>query len=142
MKRIKVINISSYAIQYATRQSACVDLHSNMSYIKLMPGIRMLIKTGIRLEMPKNIEAQIRPRSGIALNHGITVLNTPGTIDPDYRGEIGVILINHGQLPYEIKKGDRVAQMSFKRIYRPRFQFVAKLSESLRGIGGFGSTGI
>lgn len=109
---------------------------------KLEPGKRHLIPTGIACSMPNGIEAQVRPRSGLALKHGVTVLNTPGTIDADYRGEIGVILINHGEEPFLIQRGDRIAQLIFQAISPVELQIVNKLEETMRGAGGFGHTGI
>lgn len=106
----------------------------------LQPFQRVLIKTGLHIELPKGMEAQIRPRSGLALKHGITVLNTPGTIDSDFRGEIGVILINLSQDPFQINKGDRIAQLIFARVEHCELNVVNKLSETVRGEGGFGST--
>lgn len=106
----------------------------------LQPFQRVLIRTGIHIELPKGMEAHIRPRSGLALKHGITVLNTPGTIDSDFRGEIGVILINLSQDPFQINKGDRIAQLIFARVEHCELNVVNKLSETVRGEGGFGST--
>ena len=107
----------------------------------LEPGQRALIPTGLFLELAEGTEAQVRPRSGLAFKHGITVLNSPGTIDADYRGEIGVILVNHGAAPFRIGRGDRIAQMVIARCEAPTFAEVEALPESARGAGGFGSTG-
>ena len=107
----------------------------------MAPGERALIKTGLFLELPEGTEAQVRPRSGLAFKHGVTVLNSPGTIDADYRGEVGVILINHGHEPFEVKDGERVAQLVIARYERVAFAEVVDLSSSERGEGGFGHTG-
>lgn len=125
---------------YETLGSAGADLKANEEGV-LMPGQRKLIKTGISIELPAGYEAQVRPRSGLALKHGISMVNTPGTIDSDYRGEIGVILINHGDTPFEYKKGDRIAQLVIARYSRAEFQICSSLSETERGSGGFGHTG-
>ena len=108
----------------------------------LLPGDRALIPTGIAIELPLGTEAQIRPRSGLALKHGITLLNTPGTIDAGYRGEIGVIVINHGKHPFEVTPGMKIAQMVIVPILMAELEEVSDLSDSLRGQGGFGSTGL
>lgn len=108
----------------------------------LPPGGRALIPTGLAVEIASGFEAQARPRSGLALKHGVTVLNAPGTIDSDYRGEIGVILINHGQAPFEIRRGDRIAQLVIAAAPQARLIEVAELSSTTRGAGGFGSTGL
>ncbi len=105
------------------------------------PGARELVPTGVALELPPGLEAQVRPRSGLALKNGVTVLNAPGTIDSDYRGEIGVILINHGREPFEITRGARVAQLVIARVERVALVVADELSASARGAGGFGSTG-
>jgi dUTP pyrophosphatase len=110
--------------------------------VSLPPGERALVPTGIAIALPDGYEAQIRPRSGLALKHGVTLVNTPGTIDPDYRGEIGVILINHGTVPFTVNPGDRIAQMLFARFERGELLEVEKLEETARGEGGFGHTGV
>lgn len=107
----------------------------------LAPGERTLVPTGISMELPSGYEAQVRPRSGLALKHGLTVLNAPGTIDADYRGEVKVILINHGQEPCTIARGDRVAQIIVQPVVRAQIETVATLNPTERGDGGFGSTG-
>jgi dUTP pyrophosphatase len=128
---------------YATAQSAGLDLVAAVAdTFRLAPGERALIPTGIAMALPPGYEAQIRPRSGLALKHGITTLNTPGTIDADYRGEVGVILINHGQEVFTIKRGDRIAQMVVAPVTRLQWSEQAALDETARGAGGFGSTGI
>jgi dUTP pyrophosphatase len=127
---------------YATNASSGMDLRADIeSPVLLAPLERALIPTGISIGIPEGYEAEIRPRSGLAVEFGITVLNTPGTIDADYRGEIKVILINLGAEPFEVKRGDRVAQIVFTRTERVRWQEVELLPESGRGQGGFGSTG-
>jgi dUTP pyrophosphatase len=110
--------------------------------IQLVPHQRVLIPTGIAVALPAGFEAQVRPRSGLALRHGITLLNSPGTIDADYRGEIGVILVNLGTVPYEIKRGDRIAQLIIAPVSHAQWQVVAELEATARGAGGFGHTGI
>ncbi|MHC1697840.1 MAG: dUTP diphosphatase [Geobacteraceae bacterium] len=127
---------------YMTTHSAGMDLYADVTdEIVLSPGERALIPTGIALELPDGYEVQIRPRSGLALRHGITLVNSPGTIDPDYRGEISVIVINHGTEQFPIKSGDRIAQMVFSRFIRAIFTEVVELGETSRGEGGFGHTG-
>ena len=130
---------------YQTQSSAGLDLQAAIApQTKLMiePGSRELVPTGLAIELPEGFEAQIRPRSGLALKKGVTLVNTPGTIDADYRGEIGVILINHGSEPFEIERGDRIAQMIVAPIVQARLVEVEELSSSDRGAGGFGSTGV
>lgn len=127
---------------YATPQSAGMDLMAAISVpLSLAPGQRQLVPTGIAIALPEGFEAQVRPRSGLALKQGITTLNTPGTIDADYRGEIGVILINHGQEAVEITRGMRIAQLVIAPVSQARWQEVAALDATARGAGGFGSTG-
>lgn len=127
---------------YATEQSAGMDLTAALpEAIELDAGDRMLIPTGLSIALPAGYEAQVRPRSGLALKHGITVLNTPGTIDADYRGEIGVILINLGKEPFTIERGMRIAQMVIAKHETVQWDVVDALEESERGAGGFGSTG-
>jgi len=109
--------------------------------ITLHPSCRVLVPTGLVFALPQGYEAQVRPRSGLALKHGITVLNTPGTIDADYRGEVGVILINHSDTPFPIKRGERIAQMVIAPFVQARFEEADSLSETARGSGGFGSSG-
>ena len=111
------------------------------SQLTLSPGQRALIPTGIALELPQGYEAQVRPRSGLALKHGITTLNAPGTIDADYRGEVGVLLINHGSAEFSIARRDRIAQLVVAPVTRGAFSTVADLSGTDRGVGGFGHTG-
>ncbi len=128
---------------YATADSAGLDLLAAIAEpIVLQPGERKLVPTGLALALPAGFEAQVRPRSGLALKHGITVLNSPGTIDADYRGEVGVVLINHGQAPFTINRGERIAQMIVAAYARVAWQAVEDLNETQRGAGGFGSTGV
>jgi dUTP pyrophosphatase len=127
---------------YATADSAGMDLIAAVaSDVVIEPGRRALVPTGLAIALPAGFEAQVRPRSGLALKHGVTVLNAPGTIDADYRGEIAVILINHGAEPFAIRRGDRIAQMIVAPVTRIAWREVAALGESARGAGGFGSTG-
>ncbi|MBL7939710.1 MAG: dUTP diphosphatase [Flavobacteriales bacterium] len=127
---------------FATEHSAGMDLRANLdASITLAPGQRALIPTGLFLELPEGTEAQVRPRSGLAFKHGVTVLNAPGTIDADYRGEVGVLLINHGQEPFEVKDGERVAQLVIARYLRVTFEESADLRATERGAGGFGHSG-
>lgn len=128
---------------YETQGSAGFDLRAAISEpIVLQPGKRTLIPIGIKIALPNGYEAQIRPRSGLAYRHGITMLNSPGTIDSDYRGEIKVIVINHGEEPFTIKHGDRIAQMIIAPVQKIEIQKVFELPRTKRGDGGFGSTGI
>ena len=128
---------------YETAGAAGADLRANFSGdpVILQPGARALIPTGLRLAIPAGFEVQIRPRSGLALKHGVTLANSPGTIDSDYRGPLGVILINLGAEPFIISKGDRIAQMVVAPVVQASFEEVAVLSDTDRGAGGFGSTG-
>lgn len=128
---------------YATADSAGMDLQAAVpAPVTLDPGERRLIPTGIAIALPPGFEAQVRPRSGLALKHGITVLNAPGTIDADYRGEVGVILFNAGEAPFVVERGSRIAQMVVAAYARVAWTVSADLEESARGAGGFGSTGI
>ena len=128
---------------YATAQSAGLDLMAAIEgEIVLAPGARQLVSTGLAIALPAGYEAQVRPRSGLALKHGITVLNSPGTIDADYRGEVKVLLINHGAEPFRLQRGDRIAQMVVAPVTRIAWSVVAALDETGRGAGGYGSTGI
>ncbi len=127
--------------KYATPGSAGVDLCS-MKYCIIKPGELAVIPTGIKLEIPEGYEGQIRPRSGLALNHRIVIPNTPGTIDSDYRGEIMIMLLNMGTEPFSLSFGDRIAQLVFVPVARAKFEPVKELTTTKRGTGGFGSTGI
>jgi dUTP pyrophosphatase len=143
MLNIKIINKSEYEVpKYETEQSAGVDLRANIDEeVILYPMERKLISTGIFIELPKGYEAQIRPRSGLAAKHGITVLNSPGTIDADYRGEIMVLLINLSNEYFSVKPGMRIAQMVIARHEQANFLDFDVLSETERGDGGFGHSG-
>jgi len=127
---------------YMTLHAAGMDLYADLAEeLVLLPGDRSLVPTGIAIALPDGYEAQIRPRSGLALKHGIALVNSPGTIDPDYRGEIGVIVINHGREPFVIRRGERIAQMVVSRFARVELAEVAELTATMRGDGGFGHTG-
>lgn len=141
--KVNIINRSAFELPaYETKLSAGVDLKANIDEsIQLESLERCLVKTGLFLELPAGVEAQVRPRSGLALKKGITVLNSPGTIDADYRGEVGVILINLSKDKFSINPGDRIAQLVFAKHEQADFQVVDSLSETDRGEGGFGSTG-
>ena len=140
---IKVINKSNNSLPaYETQHAAGMDLKAFLEEsVFLKPMQRQLISTGIFIELPESYEAQIRPRSGLALKHGITVLNSPGTIDADYRGEVKVLLINFGDEPFEIKNGERIAQMIVSKHEKASWKETSQLSETNRGSGGYGSTG-
>lgn len=125
---------------YETAGAAGMDLRAAIDAV-IPPGQRLLVPTGIAVALPESLEAQVRPRSGLALKHGITVLNAPGTIDSDYRGEIKVPLINHGAEPFAIKRGDRIAQMVVAAVVQVKLAEVETLDETARGAGGFGSSG-
>jgi dUTP pyrophosphatase len=142
--KVKVINKSNNELpKYQTVNSAGLDLKANLNKsIFIYPNERSLVPTGLFLELQKGTEAQIRPRSGLALNHGITVLNSPGTIDADYRGEIKVLLINLSNEAFKIVNGDRIAQMVISNYIQIEFQEVESLEETARGVNGLGSTGI
>lgn len=138
---IQKINPEAKMPAYAHHGDAGVDLYSVIDHV-LQPGARALIPTGLKMAIPEGYEGQVRPKSGLALKHGITVLNTPGTVDAPYRGEVGVILINlDPKTPYEIKKGEKVAQMVFAKVKHAEFSEKAELTATTRGAGGFGSTG-
>jgi len=141
--KVQIINRSHHALpQYATPQSAGVDLRANIEApIELRPMERRLVPTGLFMALPPGFEAQVRPRSGLAIKHGITVLNTPGTIDADYRGEICVILVNLSNEPFLIADGERIAQMVIARHEQAEWEEVEVLSETERGAGGFGHSG-
>lgn len=141
--QINIINKSEHPLPaYETAHAAGMDLRANITEtVVLAPMQRILIPTGLFIELPVGYEAQIRPRSGLAFKHGLTVLNSPGTIDADYRGEIKVLLINLGSEPFEIKHGERIAQMIIAKHETANWQVVEQLSETTRGAGGYGSTG-
>ena len=144
MIKIKVVNRGHQQLPaYATPQSAGMDLRANLDApITLHPMERRLIPTGLHIALPEGYEAQVRPRSGLALKHGLTVLNTPGTIDADYRGEIGVVLINLSKEDFIINDGERIAQMVIARHEQGDFVVVEELDETKRGEGGYGHTGV
>lgn len=144
MVKIKVVNTGCQPLPaYATSQSAGMDLRANIeSPITLHPMERTLVPTGIRIELPEGYEAQVRPRSGLALKHGITVLNTPGTIDSDYRGELNVLLVNLSNDDFVVNAGERVAQMVIARHETATWEEVEALDETERGEGGYGHTGV
>ena len=141
--KVKIVNRSPYPCPaYATELSAGVDLRANLPEpLVLAPLQRALIPTGLYIALPKGYEAQSRPRSGLAIKHGITVLNSPGTIDADYRGELKVILVNLSDQPFEVVPGERIAQMVLARHEHVEWEEVEALDETARGTGGFGSTG-
>lgn len=143
MTRIKVINTSANSLPaYETEHSAGLDLRAGIeSPVSIEPGARALIGTGLFFELPDGYEAQIRPRSGLAFKHGITVLNSPGTVDADYRGEIKVLLINHGHETFTINPGDRIAQVIFAPYTQITWEQTETLSDTKRGAGGYGHTG-
>lgn len=141
---IKIINQSSHKLpHYETDASAGMDLRANITEpVTLQPLERAIIKTGLFIELPLGYEAQVRPRSGLAAKKGITVLNSPGTIDADYRGEIGVILVNLSNETFALENGERIAQLIIAKHERAEWQEVQELTETTRGTGGFGSTGV
>ncbi|MBR5700109.1 MAG: dUTP diphosphatase [Bacteroidales bacterium] len=140
---VKIVNKSPYPLPaYATEQSAGLDLKADIpSPITLHPLQRAMVPTSLYISLPKGFEAQIRPRSGLAAKHGITVLNSPGTIDADYRGEIRVVLVNLSEEPFDIVPGERIAQMVVARHEQVEWEAVEVLDDTDRGAGGFGSTG-
>ncbi|HVG12589.1 MAG TPA: dUTP diphosphatase [Flavisolibacter sp.] len=142
--QVKIVNRSDNPLPaYATAGAAGMDLRANLTApVQLQPGERSLIPTGLFIELPEGYEAQVRPRSGLAIKQGITCLNSPGTIDSDYRGEIKVILINHSGEEQLIQPGDRIAQLVFQKVERALLQEVSVLAGTEREAGGFGSTGI
>jgi len=141
---IRIINRSSHPLPaYETFASAGMDLRANLAELQVLkPMERKLIPTGLFMELPVGFEAQIRPRSGLALKHGISILNSPGTIDADYRGEIKILLINFSDTDFEINNGDRIAQMIISKHEQVNWQEVQILSETVRGAGGYGHTGL
>lgn len=144
MVKIKIVNKGQQPLPtYATAQSAGMDLRANIDApITLRPMERQLIPTGLHIALPEGFEAQVRPRSGLALKHGITVLNTPGTIDADYRGELKVLLVNFSNTNFVINAGERVAQMVIARYEKVDFEQVTELDDTERGAGGYGHTGV
>ncbi|MBQ9655633.1 MAG: dUTP diphosphatase [Prevotella sp.] len=144
MIKVKVVNRGHQQLPaYATTQSAGMDLRANLSEpVTLRPMERRLIPTGLHIALPEGFEAQVRPRSGLALKHGLTVLNTPGTIDADYRGEIGVVLVNLSQEDFTVNDGERIAQLVIARYEQAELTPVEVLDETARGEGGYGHTGV
>jgi dUTP pyrophosphatase len=142
--QVKIINKSQHALPaYETTASAGLDVRANIDApVTLKPLGRTLVKTGLFMEIPVGFECQVRPRSGLALKKGVTVLNAPGTIDADYRGEVGVILINLSDEPFVIENGERIAQLVFARYEQAEWQETETLTSTDRGAGGFGSTGV
>jgi dUTP pyrophosphatase len=142
--QIKIINKSQHELpNYETLASAGMDIRANLTApVSLAPLERTIIKTGLFIELPIGYEAQVRPRSGLAAKKGVTVLNSPGTIDADYRGEIGIILVNLSNEVFVIEDGERIAQLIIAKHERAQWEVVAELSETVRGAGGFGSTGV
>ena len=138
--KVKRLNTDAILPEYANPGDAGLDIFSVNEDI-IQPQTIKLIKTGLAIELPPNTEAQIRPRSGLAIKYGVTIVNTPGTIDEGYRGEVCIILINHGTEPFQIHKGMKIAQMVIKPCYRVDVEEVALLADSARGSGGFGSSG-
>ena len=138
--KFKKLTESAIIPEYKSKEAAGMDLCSNEGFT-IEPGSYQLIKTGIAIELPVGYEAQVRPRSGLALKNGITVLNSPGTIDSDYRSDVGVILVNHGSKYFEVKQGDRIAQLVIAPVEKAKLVQVQELESSDRGAGGFGSTG-
>jgi len=141
--KVQIINRSHHVLpEYATEQSAGLDLRANLEApVELRPGERKLVPTGLFMALPQGVEAQVRPRSGLALRHGVTVLNSPGTIDADYRGEVCVILINLSDEPFLIADGERIAQLVIARHEQAEWEPVEVLPETKRGSGGFGHSG-
>jgi dUTP pyrophosphatase len=139
--KVKKLNSLAKIPQYKTEGSSGFDL-SSVDEVLLKKGSRVLVKTGLSFEIPENFEIQIRPRSGLALKHGITVLNSPGTIDSDYRGELQIILINHSEEDFQISIGDRIAQGILAKVEKMEIVEVSEVNETQRSSGGFGSTGI
>ncbi len=144
MLKVKIINRGRQPLPtYATALSAGMDLRANIDEdITLQPMQRQLVPTGLYIALPEGYEAQIRPRSGLALKHGITVLNTPGTVDADYRGEIMVLLVNFSNEPFIVKDGERIAQMIVAKHEQVSFELTETLDETERGAGGYGHTGL
>lgn len=140
--RVKRVRASAELPRYQTSGAAGMDLHAAVdASVTLAPGARVLVPTGLAFAIPNGWEGQVRPRSGLAAKHGITVLNAPGTIDSDFRGEVGVVLVNHGQEPFVINRGERIAQIVFAPYAQATLEEVDALDETERGAGGYGSTG-
>lgn len=144
MLKVKIVNKGGHPLpEYETHGSAGMDVRAAITEpVTLAPGERMLVPTGLRVQLPEGYELQVRPRSGLALKHGITLVNTPGTVDADYRGEIGVIMINLSQTPFVVNPGERIAQFVVKQYTRVEWEPVSEIDETRRGDGGFGHTGV
>ena len=145
MVNVRCVKLRDHAVvpRYMTEHAAGMDLHAALDEaVVLTPGARALIPTGLALEIPPGYEGQVRPRSGLALKQGVALVNSPGTIDADYRGEVGVIVINHGDQPVTFAPGDRIAQLVIAPVTRAAFEEVAELGETGRAAGGFGHTGV
>lgn len=144
MEKVKVINRSSNPLpEYQTAQAVGLDVRANISEaMTIAPLERIMVPTGLYFQIPEGYEIQVRPRSGLAAKHGITVINTPGTIDPDYRGELKVLLVNLSNEPFALQPGERVAQLVFARYERLAWEEAVELEATQRGAGGFGSTGL
>ena len=142
--KVNIVNRSRFPLpQYATVHSAGLDLRADLEHSQVLkPLERALVPTGLYIELPEGFEAQVRPRSGLAAKYGISIVNTPGTIDPDYRGEIKVILVNLSDVPFTLEPGERIAQMIIARFEHISWNEVETLSETVRGEGGFGHTGV
>ncbi len=138
--RFKKISPEAVLPAYAHPGDAGMDVRS-VEDVTIQPGARALVRTGLVMELPPDAEAQVRPRSGLAFKFGVTVLNSPGTIDAGYRGEVGVLLVNHGDAPFEVRKGERIAQLVIASVVRADIEEVASVDSTERGEGGFGSTG-
>ena len=138
--RVRRINPEAIIPAYAHSGDAGLDLHASED-VALDPGVARLVRTGVAIELPEGTEAQVRPRSGLALKHSVTVLNTPGTIDEGYRGEVGVVLINHGPATFQVTRGMRIAQLVVQKRWTVQVVEVDGLTDTTRGAGGFGSTG-
>lgn len=138
LRRSEDLKLPCYMTAHAAGMDLCADIDDDLV---IKPGERKLVPTGLAIALPDGFEAQVRPRSGLALKHGIALVNSPGTIDPDYRGEIGVILINHGGEPFVVRRGERIAQIVFAPFARAGLVEVDELDTTVRGEGGFGHTG-
>jgi dUTP pyrophosphatase len=140
--RIMRVRKDAQLPKYMSDGAAGLDLAASIdSDVTIAPGARALVGSGVAIALPRGYEAQVRPRSGLALKHGVTVLNAPGTVDEDYRGEIKVLLVNHGDEPFVVKPGERIAQLVIAKVERVSFEEVASLDETVRGAGGYGHTG-
>lgn len=141
--RVKRLRPAAELPRYQTPGAAGMDLHAAIEMpVTIEPGARAMVGTGLALAIPSGWEGQVRPRSGLAAKHGVTVINSPGTIDSDFRGEVGVVLVNHGKEPFVVKNGERIAQIVFAEYAQASLVDVAELDETSRGAGGYGSTGV